>query len=151
MLAALACMSDYFSGHTSYLAMYSDSWLLVALMLFGVSFAMLLPRIDTLNAPPWMGRLGSYSYTLYILHFPVLLFAFFVLFNLLPDTLQAARWSIASLMAGIVWGIAKLAGRFLEDQRLQRSVLASWSARLTTKRKAPLKHGRTSSLEPSAG
>ena len=35
MLAALACMTDYFAGHTPYLAMYSDAWLLVALMLFG--------------------------------------------------------------------------------------------------------------------
>ena len=63
----------------------------------------------------------------------MLLFAFFALFHLSPDALRAGRWGIALLMAGIVWGLAKLAGRYLEDQRWQRGVLASWRAKLAAK------------------
>jgi peptidoglycan/LPS O-acetylase OafA/YrhL len=117
LLAALVCMGDYFAGHTPYLAMYSDAWLLTALVLFGLSFSMLLWRVDGLSAPAWLVRVGGYSYTRYILHFPVLLFAFFALFNVAPEAVRNYHWPIALVAAGVVWWLAMLSARLLEDQQ----------------------------------
>ena len=132
LLLALPFMKDYFAGRTSYLAIYSDAQLLLAEMLFGLAFSLALPLIERLRPLARLRQLGSYSYTLYILHFPVLLFAFFLLFNWSATFVHDYRWALSLAMAGLALLTARHVGGYLEDQRWQRHLIDIGMARLAT-------------------
>jgi peptidoglycan/LPS O-acetylase OafA/YrhL len=103
-----------------------DLLLTFELMMSGAFSALLVPlsRSGTLHE---LRRLGHFSYTLYIFHFPLLLGLQFALHGLAPGALLPAwaplTWMVAT--AAVLAACAAL-GLWLEQPRAQRDWLRQW-------------------------
>lgn len=79
------------------------------------------------RAPAWpiLRNAGSYSYTLYIAHFPVLLCIYFLLSNLLPQALWAFAGVTAAVATAATWLSLAYLGQKIERPGAQRRWLTS--------------------------
>lgn len=87
-----------------------------------LAFALLLVGMQDARTPPSLSRLGDMAYTLYILHLPLLLFAYFVLFNLAHAAVEAtwAPWT-GALCGALTFAVcAQVAARVERPARLRR-------------------------------
>lgn len=92
---------------------------------FGVAFAALVHEVllGTLRVPVFAAKSASYSYTLYIVHFPLLL----VIYGTLQPRLNGdalASWLVAAAGALGCWAMARLLARWIEHWhplRMRRS------------------------------
>jgi peptidoglycan/LPS O-acetylase OafA/YrhL len=69
--------------------------------------------------------LGNFSYTLYISHFPLLLFSYFLIVNTLPRYSMATGWIIAIAATGVCIFISKSTSKIIENSSSQRALLTS--------------------------
>lgn len=127
------------------LALYLDNALgrgllpeLATQVLASLAFALFLVALQDARPPPSLSRLGEMAYTLYILHMPLLLFAYFLLFNLARPTIEAASAPWVGTICGaltfaICWGVA----RHVERPAALRRRLSEAYARFVSTAAAP--------------
>lgn len=84
--------------------------------------AFVVPRVRQQD-DGWVASSAEYSYTLYLIHFPIQLFAFSLLHPIL-HSLDVVWSAITGFMIfGVCIGCSKLLSRVVENRRLIRSVL----------------------------
>jgi peptidoglycan/LPS O-acetylase OafA/YrhL len=99
-----------------------------AQLLAGASAACALIPLARLSAGPRLRSLGGCSYTIYILHFPLLQAAYFVLHNSTPMSVgQAAAGAVFS--GCLTFAVCAALGRWLERPAAQRAVAGRVAAR----------------------
>ncbi|SFP32979.1 hypothetical protein SAMN05216601_10958 [Ectopseudomonas composti] len=100
----------------------------------GLWFACYLAMImgGATRFPAWFHGQASYSYTLYVIHFPIMLFILGVsqlyIYGSLPRSLAISALTIALSIAA-----AKLIARFAEDKDALRGVTASLNRMIVRK------------------
>jgi peptidoglycan/LPS O-acetylase OafA/YrhL len=94
-------------------------------VLSGLAFAVIFAQVlgTKISVGSFVRDSSAYSYTLYVVNFPLLLFTFGTL-QPLTETSAAASLGIAIAASVMVIGIAKLVARFVENTKAWRSVLA---------------------------
>lgn len=98
----------------------STPWLAFQVALSGC-FSIGVLLIDRFGRFGFLHRMGEYSYTLYIIHFPVLLFGYFLVWHFTPDTLNStAALVITVLSVPLVLLLAIYIGRAVERPRTQK-------------------------------
>jgi peptidoglycan/LPS O-acetylase OafA/YrhL len=78
--------------------------------------ALLVPR----QAPPVLQRLGGFSYTLYVVHFPLLLFFAFCLLPVLPRYSAPVALGLTAAAVVVVSALSSLTARLIERPGPQR-------------------------------
>lgn len=73
-----------------------------------------------------LAPLGRFSYTLYIVHFPLMLFSYFLLVNSGVRYSTSVGWQIAMLASFASVFFAYFASRFVENTRAQREFFREW-------------------------
>ncbi|WP_156466627.1 acyltransferase [Methylibium sp. Root1272] len=95
-------------------------------MLTAMWFVLVILAVQQLHWLAGLAPLGAVSYTLYILHFPVLQAMYFVLANHAPGALQGAgvwlTWPVATMVTLWVCGAV---GRAVEQPAAQRAFVAA--------------------------
>jgi peptidoglycan/LPS O-acetylase OafA/YrhL len=111
------------------------SLLLLSQLVFSASIASALPIIARWRARPLLASTGGFSYTLYILHGPILLFGFVIFAYVVPDYSLAAGWTAALVGAAAVVMLARLIARYLERPAEQRAAVEQLQVSLTAFRR----------------
>lgn len=88
---------------------------------FAIACTMLVVLLAKVNACRRFAGIGSYSYTLYIVHFPLMLLAYFVIVNRVPPYSSFTGWVIAGFAVGVVVLISRALSKIIEDAPRQRA------------------------------
>jgi peptidoglycan/LPS O-acetylase OafA/YrhL len=111
------------------------SLLLLSQVVFSAGVAAALPIVARWPAPALLASTGGFSYTLYILHVPILLFGFAILAYAVPDYSLLAGWGAAFAGGAAAVLLARLLARYLERPAAQRAAVAQWPVFFTTLRR----------------
>jgi peptidoglycan/LPS O-acetylase OafA/YrhL len=90
---------------------------LISQLLFGAGFAVFIVLMTRSRALNTIGWSGDFSYTLYVLHFPIFLFAFYVLHPIRQPWLAFAVLTVCCAL------LCAIAARWLEDTDRWRALL----------------------------
>lgn len=116
MAGILACIAIFFFfGNGTAMSRLDRSVEFICAQIFfaiaGSSFVIFMSRI---NVGKRLSSLGDYSFTLYITHFPILLFGYFAVVHIAPHYSQAAGFGLAIIGAVCCVLLAKLTFRIIE-------------------------------------
>lgn len=104
----------------------------LAFACYAIASAAAIPFLATREAPSLLVRAGGFSYTLYIVHFPLLLAGSFIVYHIAPDLIVPA----GVVAVPIVIGIAFLIGEFIERPKEQQLLFN----RVLTRNRAETEH-----------
>lgn len=96
--------------------------LMWAQMALAVTCTALIILISRTKVSRRLGDLGKFGYTLYIIHFPILLFVYFYLVNSIGYTVKLG-WLAAVLSPVFCVLFAKFISRWVEDTKTQRAIM----------------------------
>lgn len=125
ILASLATIiilfATYYCNEGSVYDMDKIPSFVILQILISALFSVLILRVSKLNEFLLFNRMSTYSYTLYILHFPVLLFFYFTA-NHFTKTILSDQFVAATMLTSTIFTIhiCSYFGRFIEKPRLHR-------------------------------
>lgn len=93
----------------------SGGWLIsVAFRCYAMAAAGMVKPVGGRSVPRWAARAGGFSYTLYIIHFPLLLFLAFSLYNGAPEIMASSAIPVGFAAAFIAIATAAVVGFVVE-------------------------------------
>jgi peptidoglycan/LPS O-acetylase OafA/YrhL len=97
--------------------------LVLAQLFFAIGFSAFILLLVDIKLFNRFSKLGNFSYTLYILHFPVMLFLYFAIVNLIPHQSKALAWTSAILVAFLCILISRTLSRLIENTSAHRALI----------------------------
>lgn len=134
VLSLIAGVTGFFANYQDLSAnMESASWLLFQLVVGGLlSFALIwIAKFGMLDR--WKA-LGKYSYTLYIFHFPLMMFVYFLVFYYSPKFLSEHYALILLFSVMTTFFLTKQIGLLVEKPRVQRDFFRDTVIRYLSKK-----------------
>ena len=111
----------------------SREWLIFQ-ALVSIGFSLMVLAIARSGKFNQLHKMGEYSYTLYIAHFPLLVLVYFLLHHFFPEILNPiCSLLIAMLSVVFVLGVSMFMGHLIEQPGTQRKLTFKLFANLRTK------------------
>ena len=104
----------------------SDGILLFAQILYAAATVLFVFLLTAMRSPVWISRSGRYSYTLYIIHYPILLSMGFVFHSLVVAPAQGLLWGAAVVAASLTILLAWMVSKWVERPAAQRKAVIGW-------------------------
>jgi peptidoglycan/LPS O-acetylase OafA/YrhL len=104
----------------------SDGTLLLAQIFYAIASAFVIRLLAKMRGPVWISRSGRFSYTLYIIHYPVLLSFSFVFYTLITVPVDGPLWSTAVVAGALTILLAWMMSKWVERPAAQRRAFIGW-------------------------
>lgn len=113
-------------SHSRIMSDLDSSWeLILAQLIFGMACAAAIVFMSRKGGNESMAALGKFSYTLYILHFPVFLMTYFLIVNYFPVYSLSIGWVITLCAVVCCILFSNYLSKIIENTRAQRDFFRS--------------------------
>lgn len=112
--AVSALLMASFRGESLATSLDSSSLLIAAQVSFSVAGAALVVLMSRISVFKVLAAMGNYSFTLYITHFPVLLFGYFCVVHIVPHYGMVAALMLAVVGCAVCVWIARISYQLVE-------------------------------------